>query len=88
EFLADLPGQPPVMTGHRSGTIVLNVAEADDDERARRRLALHEPYRTLEGHLRHESGHFFWEQLVLPHPQRLEDFRQLFGDERQDYAQA
>jgi hypothetical protein len=46
EFLADQPGQP-VMTGHRSGTIVLNVAEADDDERARRRMALHEPYRTL-----------------------------------------
>jgi hypothetical protein len=88
EFLADLPGQPPVMTGHRSGTIVLNVAEADDEERTRRRLALHEPYRTLEGHLRHESGHFFWEQLVLPHPQVLQDFRQCFGDERQDYAHA
>lgn len=88
EFLADLPGQPPVMTGHRSGTIVLNVAEADDDERARRRQALHEPYRTLEGHLRHESGHFFWDLLVHAHVQVLTRFRQLFGDERQDYAQA
>lgn len=88
EFLADLPGQPPVMTGHRSGTIVLNVAEADDDERARRRMELHEPYRTLVGHLRHESGHFFWDVLVRDHPHTLEAFRALFGDERLDYAQA
>lgn len=88
EFLADLPGQPPVMTGHRSGTIVLNVAEADDDERARRRMELHEPYRTLVGHLRHESGHFFWDVLIRDHPARLDQFRSLFGDERQDYGQA
>lgn len=87
EFLADQPGQP-VMTGHRSGTIVLNVAEADDDERARRRMALHEPYRTLLGHLRHESGHFYWEVLVHTQPDWLERFRSLFGDERQDYGQA
>ncbi|MEG2047999.1 MAG: putative zinc-binding peptidase [Comamonas sp.] len=87
EFLADLPGQP-VMTGHRSGTIVLNVAEADDEERARRRVALHEPYRTLVGHLRHESGHYYWDILVQAHPHALAQFRALFGDERQDYAQA
>lgn len=86
ELLADLPGAP-VLTGHRAGTITLNVAEADDDERARRRLALHEPYRTLIGHLRHESGHFFWDQLVQGSP-ALSAFRALFGDERQDYAAA
>ena len=87
ELLADLPGQSPVLTGHANGTITLNVAEADDAERARRRLALHEPYRTLIGHLRHESGHFFWEHLVQ-RAGRLEDFRALFGDERQDYGLA
>ena len=87
EFLADMPGLS-VMTGHRSGTIVLNVAEADDDERARRRMALHEPYRTLIGHLRHESGHFFWDVLISEHPSNLESFRQIFGDERADYTQA
>ena len=86
-FLADLPDQPPVMTGHASGLITINIAEADDDERARRRLALHEPYRTLLGHLRHESGHFYWDQLVRDGGQ-LDSFRQLFGDERQDYQQA
>ena len=87
EFLAEVPGGPPVLTGHHSGTITLNVAEADDDERARRRIALGEPYRTLIGHLRHESGHFYWDQLVRDGG-RLEDFRQMFGDERQDYAAA
>lgn len=87
ELLADLPGQAPVLTGHANGTITLNVAEADDAERARRRMALHEPYRTLIGHLRHESGHFFWEPLVL-RAGHIEDFRTLFGDERLDYGQA
>lgn len=86
ELLADMPGAP-IMTGHRAGTITLNVAEADDDERARRRLALHEPYRTLVGHLRHESGHFFWDALVQG-TAALDGFRTLFGDERQDYAAA
>ncbi|WP_100409419.1 putative zinc-binding metallopeptidase [Acidovorax sp. 69] len=87
EFLAEVPGGPPVLTGHHSGTITLNVAEADDDERARRRIALGEPYRTLIGHLRHESGHFYWDQLVRDGG-CLDDFRRVFGDERQDYAAA
>ena len=87
EFLADLPGAPPVMTGHMAGTVTLNIAEADDDERARRRIALGEPYRTLIGHLRHESGHFYWDQLVLGGG-HIAAFRSLFGDERADYAAA
>ena len=86
-FLADQPGQPAVVTGHHSGTITLNVAEADDVERARRRLALHEPYRTLIGHLRHESGHYYWDRLVRD-AGRVNAFRALFGDERADYAAA
>jgi hypothetical protein len=87
EFLADWPGGPPILTGHHGGTITLNVAEADDGERAQRRVALGEPYRTLIGHLRHESGHFYWDQLVRD-GNRLEAFRSLFGDERLDYASA
>src|SRR5271157_4552488 len=39
-------GAPPVLTGHADGVITLNVAEADEVERERRRLRLHEPYRT------------------------------------------
>ena len=87
QFLEDLPGEEPVLTGHANGLITVNVAEADDDERARRRLALGEPYRTLLGHLRHESGHYFWDVLVLRGGQE-EAFRTVFGDERLDYAQA
>ena len=40
------------------------MAEADDAERERRRNALHEPYRTLLGHLRHEIGHYYWDRLI------------------------
>ena len=86
EFLADTPGQP-VLTGHASGVITLNIAEADDTERVRRRVALHEPYRTLLGHLRHESGHFYWDRLIAEGG-RTGQFRAVFGDESRDYAQA
>lgn len=87
DVLSDIAGQPPVMTGHANGVITLNVAEADDGERTLRRVALGEPYRTLLGHLRHESGHYYWDVLVLRGGQ-LADFRAMFGDERQNYAQA
>jgi len=86
EFLADLPGQP-VMTGHAQGVITLNVAEADDAERVRRRVEMHEPYRTLLGHVRHESGHYYWDRLI-DEGGRVERFREVFGDERQEYQQA
>lgn len=87
DFLEQLPNHPPVLTGHTNGVITLNVAEADDDERARIRLALLEPYRTLLGHLRHESGHFFWD-ILIRETHWLAPFRVAFGDERTDYAQA
>jgi hypothetical protein len=86
EFLADLPGQQ-VLTGHCEGVITLNIAEADDTERVQRRVALHEPYRTLLGHLRHESGHYYWERLVED-AGGIDAFRETFGDERADYSQA
>src|SRR5687767_8807663 len=88
EFLADPPeGGAPVLTGHANGVITINIAEADDAERERRRTSLHEPYRTLLGHVRHESGHYYWERLIL-HSGALEEFRKVFGDERQDYRAA
>lgn len=87
EFLADMPGTTPVLTGHSHGVIVLNIAEADDAEREKRRLQLHEPYRTLLGHFRHEIGHYYWERLIAPSA-RLKAFRHLFGDEREDYGEA
>jgi hypothetical protein len=77
----------PVLTGHDDGIITINIAEADDAERERRRTSMKEPYRTLLGHFRHEIGHYYWDRLVL-HGGPLEEFRALFGDERADYAEA
>jgi len=89
EFLADRvdPAAPPVMTGHAGGVITINVAEADDAEREKRRVELREPYRTLLGHFRHEVGHYYWDRLIGDGP-RVEGFRSVFGDERSDYAEA
>jgi hypothetical protein len=87
EFKADGPdpGEGPVLTGHADGVITINVAEADDAEREKRKRALHEPYRTLLGHVRHESGHYYWNELIASGA-RLDAFRARFGDERSDYA--
>jgi hypothetical protein len=87
DFLRGLPGGPAVVTGHADGIITLDIAEADDAHRERVRRQLHEPYRTLLGHLRHEVGHYYWERLVAGSAW-LESFRTLFGDERRDYAAA
>ena len=87
DFLRALPGEPPVMTGHASGVVTLNVEEADDSVREKVRAAMHEPYRTLLGHLRHEVGHYYWDRLIWDSPW-LDDFRTLFGDERESYADA
>ena len=78
---------PPVLTGHDNGLITLNIAEADDVERERRRTQFGEHYRTLLGHFRHEIGHYFWNVLVRADP-CLEAFRAVFGDERADYGAA
>jgi len=87
EFLADPPEGPRVITGHADGKITINLAEANDAEREHRRVSLHEPYRTLLGHLRHEVGHYYWDRLIRDSA-RLQDFRDLFGDERMDYAES
>jgi hypothetical protein len=81
------PAGPPVMTGHANGLITLALAEADDAERERQRHQMGEPYRTLLGHFRHEIAHYYWSRLIAD-SDRLEAFRDLFGDERKDYATA
>ena len=89
------PGEPPltfdfmtnVKTGHQDGVITIDLSEADPVERERRRNMFAEPYRTLLGHLRHESGHYYCFRLVRG-TDRIEAFRALFGDERQDYMSA
>ena len=89
EFLADPePGGPPLLTGHADGVITINIAEADDSERERRRAAMGEPYRTLLGHMRHESGHYYWDRCIRGTASELDAFRSIFGDERADYNAA
>jgi len=80
-------GGPPLLTGHEGGLITLNIEEADDSRREGIREAMHENYRTLVGHFRHEVGHYYWDRLI-DNTTWLDGFRQLFGDERNDYDAA
>lgn len=73
------------VTGHLDGVITIDIMEADAVERERQRQQFGEPYRSLLGHLRHESGHYYWNVLIA-HAPLLEEFRALFGDERPDYG--
>lgn len=87
DFMGETVDSGAVMTGHDEGLVTLNVAEADDAERERRRLELGEPYRTLLGHFRHEIGHYYW-NLLIRDADRVDAFREVFGDESIDYAEA
>ncbi len=86
DFLRAAPGEK-VFTGHVDGVVTINIEEADHVRREQIRKAMHEPYRTMLGHLRHEVGHYYWDRLVEDSPWHA-PFRELFGDERADYAAA
>lgn len=91
DFLADQPAmfdeRAKVKTGHSHGVITVNIAEADPVERERMRSEMAEPYRTVLGHFRHESGHYYWDLLVR-NGRWLGKVREVFGDDTQDYRQA
>jgi hypothetical protein len=76
-----------VFTGHDQGLITLNIAEADPVVREQMRSQMAEPYRTILGHFRHESGHYYWDRLVRE-SDWLDEVRAQFGDDTQDYGQA
>ena len=86
DFLEEMPGQK-VMTGHDNGIITIAAKEADDGVREELRHRMHESYRTLLGHFRHEVGHWIWDRLVRDGG-RLEECRALFGDDTLDYQAA
>jgi hypothetical protein len=86
-FMEDTSPKERVLTGHDDGLITLNIAEADDASREAMRTAMREPYRTLLGHFRHESGHYYWDRLVRD-TAWIDEYRQTFGDERADYGDA
>jgi hypothetical protein len=91
DFLAnpdhDFSESQQVITGHAEGLITINIAEADEVIRMKMRLDMNERYRTLLGHFRHEVGHYYW-QLLVSRSEHLDAFRNLFGDEQQDYGVA
>ena len=82
---------PTVTTGHLNGVITVNLEEADDTYRQINRQQLGENSRTLLGHFRHESAHYFWQrslsELAWDDPLRVA-FRERFGDEWLDYSTA
>ncbi len=86
-LLETLPGRSPVTTGHDGGLITLNIAEADDVFRESTRVSMHEPVRTLLGHLRHEVSHFLQQRYLTGTPGE-DQCRQLFGDHDADYQNA
>jgi len=89
DFMADenKGGNKRLLTGHDNGLITLNIDEADDAIREMARNQMDEVYRTLLGHFRHEIGHYYWDQLIK-YTNRLQPFRNFFGDERTDYREA
>ncbi|MFC0515994.1 putative zinc-binding metallopeptidase [Mucilaginibacter angelicae] len=87
DFLTDVNVAQKVLTGHENGLITLNINEADDDKRELLRKEMNEPYRTLLGHFRHEVGHYYWDRLI-DNSAFIDEYRQIFGDEREDYGQA
>ncbi|HZX74316.1 MAG TPA: putative zinc-binding metallopeptidase, partial [Cyclobacteriaceae bacterium] len=87
-FLADEDAVKKVIMGHNKGLITINLAEADEAKRVSMREKLGEPYRTITGHFRHESGHYYWDRLIGYSTQNLHNFRTLFGDETIEYDKA
>ena len=86
-FKSDEAAGEKVLTGHCDGVVTINIKEADSPSREKTRVELGERYRTLLGHFRHESGHYYWDRLVRD-SNWLEGFRTQFGNEEQDYAEA
>jgi hypothetical protein len=87
EFTDEISPHERVMTGHRAGLITINIAEADHIAREEMREKMNERYRTLLGHFRHEIGHYYW-MLMVNDSEWLAPAREVFGDDRRDYAGA
>lgn len=83
-FGADVAPGNRFVTGHHAGLISINIAEADDVERERVRTAMGEPARTLLGHFRHESGHYYMDRFARDSALRAV-ISDAFGDVDRDY---
>ena len=86
DFKAATPDES-VLTGHADGLITINLSEADSVERERLRKQMHEPHRSLIGHVRHEVGHYYW--MTLVEGKCEDEFSAVFGNYRDPpYAEA
>lgn len=91
DFLDDERSKPDqfpdtfVTSGHSDGLITVNVLEANDIARATMQSEMLEPYRTLLGHFRHESGHYYWTS-ARGIGDIEQTFREVFGDPTDNYA--
>jgi hypothetical protein len=87
DYSNELTIKRTIVTGHSTGLITINLLEAEHSAREKMREKMQESYRTLLGHFRHESGHYYWDRLICGSP-NITSFRELFGDERLDYTLA
>ena len=90
DFLDDARTQPDaypdtfITSGFAEGVITINVLEADDVARTVAQTELRERYRTLLGHFRHESGHYYW-SLLSGDCMATSLFAEVFGDANIEY---
>ena len=90
DFLDDARTQPDtypntfITSGFADGVIIINLLEADDVARTAAQIELRERYRTLLGHFRHESGHYYW-SLLSGDEMATSLFTEVFGDANADY---
>ncbi len=87
DLLSSRSSNEKVVIGHANGIITIDVVESLDAVREQLRIDLGEPYRTMLGHLRHESGHYY-QWILVEQTGWIEECRDLFGDERTSYADA
>ena len=87
-FITKLKNSKTVFTGHDSGHITINLAEANDVARSQTKLAMGERYRTLLGHFRHELGHYYFDKLIAGSPEKHALCKKYFGDDELDYQEA
>ena len=77
----------PVTTGYAQGIITINSLEADDVARVSEKAALNERQRTILGHFRHETGHYFWDKVFKKMPESR-SFSSVFGDASVSYRES
>jgi hypothetical protein len=87
DLLSTYSGQGRVTIGHANGVITIDLVETLDDYREALRIRLGEPYRTMLGHFRHEVGHYY-QWILVEQTDRIDECRELFGDERASYSDA